>query len=169
MSVTVGPVSARIAAPSPLVYQMLSAIGQGSGQNGERAEILQQNGAELVCDFWTRVSLPGGFDRLVRTRERVTLRPPDRVEYEHLDGPVRGLTESIDLTALAGGITEMTYRGVYQSRNLLDAVRASLLVRPVMIRVMRDHFEDVRARAEARAARSRVFGRDQEARATSAR
>lgn len=157
MSVTVGPVSVRIAAPPQLVYQMISAIGQGDGRDGERAELLRRNGDELVCDFWTSVSLPVGADRLVRTRERVTLRPPDTIEYEHLDGPVRGLRETITVDHASDGGTRMSYVGSYEPRGILDHLRASLLARPVIRRVIRQHFDDVRVRAEARAARSRVF------------
>lgn len=157
--IVVGPIARAVGAPPALVYQMLAAIGTGSASNGERSEVLDRNGDELVCDFWTWVSLPGGFVRLVRTRERVTLRPPDVVDYEHLDGPVRGLRESITVTEQPGGGAWMTYLGAYEPRNLLDVVRAHLLVRPAMRRVMREHFEDVRQRAEARAARSRVFPR----------
>ncbi len=157
MSVTVGPVSVRIAAPPQLVYQMMSAIGQGDGRDGERAELLDRNGDKLVCDFWTSVSLPVGADRLVRTRERVTLRPPDTVEFEHLDGPVRGLRETITVDHDPDGGTRMSYVGSYEPRGILDHLRASLLARPVIRQVIRQHFDDVRQRAEARAARSRVF------------
>lgn len=157
MSVSVGPVSARIAAPPQLVYQMLSAIGQGDTADGERAEVIERSGDELVCDFWTTVSLPVGADRLVRTRERVRLRPPDTVEYEHLDGPVRGLRETITVFPDPDGGTRMTYVGSYEPHGILDHLRAILLARPVIGRVIRQHFDDVRQRAEARAARSRVF------------
>jgi hypothetical protein len=157
VSVSIGPVSTRIAAPPALVYQMLSAIGQGHGRNGERTEVLQRAGDELVCDFWTRVSLPGGVDRLVRTRERVTLRPPDTILYEHLDGPVRGLRETICVSPDPDGGTRMTYEGSLEPDGFLDRLRVRLLARPVIGRVMRQHFDDVRERAEARAARSRVF------------
>ncbi len=158
--VRIGPVSCAVAAPAALVYQMLSAIGQGPQTDGERSEVLERDGDVLVCDFWTRVTLPGGVDRLVRTRERVTLRPPAKVEYVHLDGPVRGLQESIALTAVADGRTRMTYSGIYQPRGPRDALRAYLVARPVIVRAMRRHFEDLRQRAEARAMRSRVFPRE---------
>lgn len=157
MSVSIGPVSSRIAAPPPLVYQMLTAIGQGDGRNGERAEVLRRAGDELVCDFWTTVSLPGGVDRLVRTRERVTLRRPDTVLYEHLDGPVRGLRETICVSPDPDGGTRMTYTGSFEPDGFLDHLRVLLLARPVIGRVIRQHFDDVRERAETRAARSRVF------------
>jgi hypothetical protein len=159
VSVSVGPVSARIAAPPQLVDQMLSASGPGDTGDGERAEVLERNGDELVCDFWTCVSLPVGADRLVRTRERVRLRPPDTVEYEHLDGPVRGLRETITVFPDPDGGSRMTYVGSYEPRGIIDHLRARLLARPVIQRVIRDHLDDVRRRAEARAARSRVFPR----------
>jgi hypothetical protein len=156
MSVTVGPVVARIAAPPELVYQMLSAIGQGEAQDGERAEVIEQHGDVLVADFWTRVRLPAGSGRLVRTRERVTLRPPDRVECEHLDGPVRGLRETITVGPDPAGGTRLTYIGLYLPRGALDHVRARI-AGAVIRRIVRQHFDGVRRRAEARAARSRVF------------
>ncbi len=155
--VDVGPVTIEIAAPPALVFQMLAAIGQGAQQHGERAEILEQRDGELVCDFWARVSLPIGRDRLVRTRERVTLHPPDRIDYEHLDGPVRGLRESILIGTTAAGETRLTYTGTYEPSGFVDRLRAILLARPAIHRAMDAHFADVRTRAEARAKRSRVF------------
>lgn len=155
--VAVGPVTVEIEAPPALVYQMLAAIGQGAQQDGERAEILEAVGDEFVCDFWTRVSLPIGRDRLVRTRERVWLRPPNRVEYEHLDGPVRGLRESIVVEPTRRGGSRLTYAGTYHPHGLVDRLRATALARPAIHRAMHVHFADVRERAEARAKRSRVF------------
>ncbi|MBA3585759.1 MAG: SRPBCC family protein [Gemmatimonadetes bacterium] len=155
--IDVGPVTIEIAAPPALVFQMLAAIGQGAQQHGERAEVLEQRDGELVCDFWTRVSLPVGRDRLVRTRERVCIRPPDRIDYEHLDGPVQGLQETIVVGAGATGGSNLTYTGRYHPRGLADHLRATLLARPAIHRVMRAHFAELRERAEARANRSRVF------------
>ena len=152
-----GPVTIDIAAPTELVYQRLAAIGQGEQPNGERAEILEDHGGELICDFWTSIALPGGRDRLVRTRERVTLLPPDRIEYEHLDGPVRGLREEIRVDVGIDLGTRLTYAGVYHPTGTWDRLRAMVVARPAIHRVMRSHFADVRDRAEARASRSRVF------------
>lgn len=159
--IDVGPVTVEIEAPAALVYQMLAAIGQGAQKDGERAEILQRAGDELVCDFWTHVSLPAGRHRLVRTRERVTLIPPDRIEYEHLDGPVRGLRESITVSTTSHGTTRLTYEGTYASSGVFDYLRALLLARPAIHRAMDAHFADVRQRAETRAKRSRVFVTEQ--------
>lgn len=157
MTVTIGPVSTRIAAPPPLVYQLISAIGQGVAPDGERTDVIQRNGDELVCDFWTTVSLPLVADRIVRTRERVTLRPPDTIDFEHLDGPVRGLKETITVSADPGGGSRIAYVGTYEPRGIVHHLLAGLLARPVIRRIVREHFDDIRSRAEARAARSRVF------------
>ena len=158
--INVGPITIEIAAPPALVFQMLAAIGQGAQKDGERAEILEQRDGALICDFWTRVSLPVGRGRLVRTRERVCVRPPDRIDYEHLDGPVQGLQETITVGAGAAGGSNLTYTGRYHPRGLADHLRATLLARPAIHRVMRSHFADIRDRAEARAGRTRVFAVD---------
>ncbi len=155
--IEVGPVTTEIAAPPALVFQMLAAIGQGPQQDGERAEIVESRDGELICDFWTTVSLPLGRDRLVRTRERVRVRPPDRIEYEHLDGPVRGLAESIVVAPSATGGSTLTYAGTYHPGGILAHLGAVLFARPAIQRIMRAHFADVRERAEVRAGRSRVF------------
>lgn len=158
--VPIGPVYCRIAAPPELVYQMLAAIGQGGTRSGERSEVLSRDGNDLIADFWTCVRFPAGIERLVRTRERVTLHPPDRLDYEHLDGPVRGLRERIGTASAAGGGTVMTYVGRYEPRNVGDYLGARVVAGPMIRRVMHQHFEDLRVRAEARAARSRVFRGD---------
>ncbi len=158
--IEVGPVSRAIAAPPGLVFQMLSAIGQGTQRDGERAEILERRDGEMICDFWTTVSMPVGRDRLVKTRERVRVLPPDRVDYEHLDGPVHGLRESIIVSASKDGGATITYSGTYQPRGLLDRLRAIILARPTIERIMRAHLADLGERAESRAARSRIFAPD---------
>ncbi len=114
------------------------------------------SGDELVCDFWTRVSLHAARDRSVRTRERVSLIPPDRIEYGHPDGHVRGLRESITASTAARDTTRLAYLGTYQSSGIFDHLRALWLARPAIRRAMDAHFADVRQWAEARARRSRV-------------
>ena len=78
-------------------------------------------------------------------------------DYEHLDGPVQGLQETIVVGAGTTGGSNLTYTGRYQPRGLVDHLRATLLARPAIHRVMRAHFAELRERAEARASRSRVF------------
>jgi hypothetical protein len=153
----IGPINTDVAAPAALVFQMLGAIGQGAQRPGERAEIVERDGDALVADFWTVVTLPFGRSRSVRTREAVRLVPPDRIEYEHLDGPVRGLLESITVEPLGDRLSRLVYRGAYVSDGRLPALLFRLVSRPAVERAVRSHFVDLAARAEARAARSRQF------------
>jgi hypothetical protein len=153
----VGPIEAEVEAPALLMYQMLAAIGQGAPRPGEGAEIVERDGDDLLCDFWTTVSLPLGRSRRVRTREAVRLIPPDRIEYEHLDGPVRGLRESIVVESLGARRSRLVYRGSYPSPGRLAGIAFRALSRAAIERTVVEHFEDLRARAEHRAARSRLF------------
>ncbi len=155
----VGPISADVEAPAALIYQMLAAIGQGEQRPGEGAQILEQDGDELVCDFWTTVPIGLGRSRRVRTRESVRLIPPDRLDYEHLDGPVRGLRESIVVESLGSRRSRLVYRGTYPSPGRLAGFAFRAISRAAIERTMVDHFDDLRRRAEDRAKRSRLFGK----------
>ena len=152
----VGPVSIEVDAPAALVYQMLCAIGQGSSRPGERVEVVSRDGDELVCEFWSLVPLPVGRARVAHTREAVRFVPPDTVAYRHLDGPVRGLEETITAHPVDERRTRLEYRAVHPGGGWLARLRARL-ARPLIERVVRDHFADLKDRAEVRARRSRVF------------
>lgn len=153
----VGPIVADIDAPAPLIYQMLAAIGQGVRRPDEGAEVLERAGNDLVCDFWTTVALPLGRSRRVRTRESVRLLPPNRIEYEHLDGPVRGLTEFIEVESIGPRQSRLVYRGRYAPSGLVAEFAFRALSRAAIERTMVEHFDDLRTRAEDRARRSRLF------------
>ena len=157
--IELGPVAIEVAAPPALVFQMLAAIGQGAQTDGERAEIVEERDGELICDFWTSISLPVGRDRLVRTRERVNVRTarPDRLRASRRPGRRPARVDHGRGHGPDGDGTTMTYTGTYHPEGLVDHVRAAFLARPTIERVMRTHFADVRDRAEARAGRSRVF------------
>ena len=152
----VGPIDADVEAPVGLVYQMLAAIGQGPATGGERSQIVEADGDRTVCDFWTLVPLPIGGSRLLRTREEVRLRPPDAVEFRHLDGALRDLHERITVRALADRRTRLTYAALYRPATVLHRI-GFWLARRVIERTVAEHFASLRQRAEARASRSRVF------------
>jgi hypothetical protein len=153
------PVSVEVDAPAPLVYQMLAAAGQGTRGPDERVEVRTREDGRMVADFWTRVPLPAGRSRMVRTREEVQFRPPDRIEYRHLDGPLRGLVESIAVAPVEGAPrrSHLRYEATFPRAGWLHLVLFRLIVRRMLRQTIAAHFEDLRARAEARARRSRVF------------
>lgn len=159
MKLTINPVSVEIDAPVGLVYQMLAALGQGPMRRGERVEVRSRAAGHVVADFWTRVPLPLGRATLVHTRESVELHPPDRVDYHHLGGALRGLAESITAEPIARHPwhTRLVYRAELQGVGLGRCLLLRLVGQPVLRRAMQEHLADLKVRAEARARRSRVF------------
>ena len=157
----IGPIQSHIDATAPLVYQMLTAIGQGAQQPGERADLVERTPTGFIYDFWSTIQVPILGPRSVRTREAVQLIPPDRIDFEHLDGPVSGLRETITVEAVGGRQTRVVYVATYRPPSLLRAIVFRLIGRRVISVAVRSHFADVRVRAHRRAHRSRVFSQVQ--------
>ena len=152
-----GPITAEVEAPAALMFQLLAAIGQGAPQPGEAARVLHRDGESLVCEFVTSVPLPLGWTKRVRTTEAVHIVPPDRIEFEHLDGPVRGLRETIVVEPMGPRRSRLVYRGTYPPAGRIAGYAIRLLSRGSIERAVAQHFDDLRGRAEQRAARSRLF------------
>lgn len=153
----VGPITAEVEAPQALMFQMLAAIGQGAPQPGETATVLDRDGDALLCEFVTSVPLPLGLTKRIRTMEAVRIVPPDLIEFEHLDGPVRGLRETIVVEPLGPRRSRLVYRGTYPPPGRFAGYAFRLLSRRTIERAVAQHFHDLRGRAEQRAARSRLF------------
>jgi hypothetical protein len=152
----VGPVWVEIEAPASLTYQLISAIGQGPQRPGDGARVIARDGNDLTCEFSTPISMPLGRSRLVRTREAVRIVPPDTVLFRHLDGPLRGLSETITVRPLTERRTRVTYLGAYPVSGARAWLRV-VIARPIIKRVVSEHFVKIKGQAEARAARSRVY------------
>ena len=144
-----------IEAPRELVFQMLSAMGNGSikGSEGEGARVIERKAVDhLIVEFRTRA---GG--RMWRTVEEVRLYPPTRLTFHHLEGPLDHPEESFDLKE-KGGATELRYRGEFDYRlRLLGWLIARFYIRPRYDQAIKDHLQHLKEAAEARAARSHVF------------
>jgi hypothetical protein len=162
MKIAFKPLTVDIEAPPGLLYQMLSALGHGPIRPGERVEVRSREADRVVADFWTRVPLPLGRAAVVRTREEVIFHPPDRVEYCHLDGPLRRLAEQITAEAVLAHPrhTRLVYQAEMPDAGLARYLLLRLVGQPLLRRTMRAHFGDLKLRAEARARRSRVFAEE---------
>ena len=148
-----------IAAPRPLVFQMLSAFGRGHlpGDDGESSRVLEREGDRLTVEFFTKEGR-----RRYRTVEEVTLFPPERIAFRHLEGPLHHSSEEFLLAEVADE-TELSYRGDIQCRMAwlpgVGWLIARFYVRPKYDRVIRRHMERLKMAAQARAARSHIFHR----------
>ena len=148
-----------IDAPRALVFQMLSAFGRGHlpGDEGESSKVLERDGDQLTVEF---ITMEG--KRSYRTVEEVTLFPPERITFRHLEGPLHYSSEEFRLEEASGG-TELSYRGDIRCRLAwlpgVGWLIARFYVRPKYDRVIRQHMERLKTAAEARAARSHLFRR----------
>jgi hypothetical protein len=154
-----GPITIRIAAPRDLVFEIIGAPYLGRTPRGSGIEVLARSDALVIAAHHTRVHF-----YTARTIEAIEFEPPTRVGFTHLTGPVPHAVEQFALEDLDGA-TDLRYSGeVGIDFFVLGRIAARYWVRPQWERTVREHLEDLKQRAELRAAR----GRSRESGATSA-
>ena len=159
MKVKLTDLKVPIKAPRELVFQMLSAIGKGTlpGAQGESSRVLRRDGDTIIAEFLTRSGR-----RVYRTVEEVKLYPPERMTFRHLDGPLHFAEEEFRL-AEVDERTELGYWGEIEYRVPLLPGLGWLIgrfyIKAKYDALIRAHTKNLKAAAEARAARSHVFRR----------
>jgi len=145
-----GPITVRIAAPRELVFEIIAApyLGRTPGTSG--IEVVARNDALVVAAHHTRVHF-----YTARTVEVIDFESPTRVGFRHLTGPVPHAVEEFTLEEIGEG-TELRYAGELGiDFFVLGRIAGRYWVRPQWERVVREHLEDLRQRAEQRATRGR--------------
>jgi len=144
-----GPLTVRMEAPRDLVYEILSAPYAGRAKD-ESIELLAGDGSVVVAAHLTKVHFYEA-----RTVEAIELEPPTRIGFRHLTGPVPEAVEEFRLET-AGGVAEVHYEGTLGIDFFwLGRVAGRRWVVPQWNRVVADHLEEVKAKAEQRAERAR--------------
>jgi hypothetical protein len=87
-------------------------LGKTPRALADKLKVLEREGNRVVAAHFTPVF---GGRRRARTIEAVTFTPPSLIEFELLDGPVRGVAETFELAA-AGDGTQFTWQGQLDSR-----------------------------------------------------
>ena len=142
-----GPITATIRAPRELVYEVISAPYLGRSR-APGLEILARSEHLAVARHHTKVHFYTS-----QTTEIVELTPPTRVSFRHLCGPVPHALEELVLEQTDAG-TELRYSGELGiDFYILGRIAGRYWVRPQWERVVAAHIEDLRQRAEAKAAR----------------
>jgi uncharacterized protein YndB with AHSA1/START domain len=150
-----GPIVKRIAAPRELVFEVLNAPYTTRAPRGSGVEVLVSSDSLVVAAHHTKVHF-----YTARTVEVVDFEPPSRVGFTHLAGPAPHAVEQFTLEELGDG-TELRYGGeVGIDFFILGRLAARHWVRPQWERAVGAHLDEVKDRAEQRAAarRSRAGG-----------
>jgi Polyketide cyclase / dehydrase and lipid transport len=143
-----GPITVRIGAPRELVFEIIAAPYTGRTPAESGIEVLARGEDLVVATHHTRVHF-----YTARTVEVIDFEPPTRVSFRHLTGPVPHAVEEFVLEESGGG-TELHYGGELGiDFFILGRIAGRYWVRPQWERVVRDHLEDLRQRAEQRAKR----------------
>jgi hypothetical protein len=146
-----GPITVPIDAPPELVFEVIAAPYLGRPPGGSGIEILAKSGDLVVATHHTPVHF-----YTARTVEVVDFESPIRVGFRHLIGPVPHAVEEFRLRESGGG-TELHYGGELGIDFFaLGRIAARHWVRPQWERVVREHLDDLRQRAEERASRHRA-------------
>jgi hypothetical protein len=141
-----GPITVPIAAPRELVFELISAPYLGRGPAGSGIEVVAGSDELVVAAHHTPVHFYTS-----RTVEAVEFDPPARVGFRHLTGPVPHAVEEFTLEEVDGA-TELRYHGELGiDFFVLGRIAARQWVRPQWERVVREHLDDLKLRAEQRA------------------
>ena len=145
-----GPIEVRIAAPRELVFEIVEAPYRGRGPSGSGIDLLARGDSLVVAAHHTKVHFYEA-----RTVEAVEFERPTRIGFKHLTGPVPHAVEEFALEDV-GGETKLRYSGeVGIDFFVLGRVAGRRWVRPQWERTVREHLEDLKQRAEQRAAAHR--------------
>ena len=142
-----------------LAFEVITAFGaaQAAGPGSSRVLRTERDDGALLVEFHSHVPALRGGRRTVRTVERVTLHPPERVEFEDVEGPLPVLRDRFGFVE-AEGCTDFRYESTFALKgSVLGWLVGRLYVRPLLGRFMREHVEELRSAVESRASRSRTY------------
>lgn len=134
-----------IDAPRELCFEVVAAAGKRLEKHSDE---------EWVVEFVTQTG-----NRDIRTVELLTLDRPRSIHYEHLEGPLRKVDETMGFVPTGGDGTLVTYGGTFSvGMGPVGWVIGLLRVKPLFDRLVKEHLEQAKEIAERRAARSMLYG-----------
>jgi hypothetical protein len=111
-----GPQTVQIAAPRQLVFDLIAQpyLGRTTRAMQDKVQVLERGSDMVLATHRTPVRSPLPGRRLVAvTVETVRFRPPERIDFRLVRGPVPYVVETFTLTEDPGhpGGTRLTYTG----------------------------------------------------------
>ena len=105
------PVEVHIHADRRLAFQVLTAFG-GQQDDGSSSTVLQDAGDRKLVEFHSLMPTPRDGGRFYRTVEWVTLREPEEIRFEGVEGPLDLLHDRFLLRDV-GGCTLFRYESTF--------------------------------------------------------
>ena len=137
---------------------MLGSFRRGRAPRGsaESTRLICEDGDVKTVESRTKA---GPFT--YTTIEEVTLFPPERIAFRHVEGPLDFCEEEFTLKDTPEGGTLLSHRGsfIWKRIPLFGWLGGVIYTRPMYHAVIRKHLSAVKHAAEARASRSHVFRR----------
>lgn len=151
------PAEVHIHADRRLAFEVITAFGANGPLSQGSSTVLERHDDQLLVEFHTLVQGPFGRRKVYRTVERVTLRPPEAVEFEGVEGPLRRLRDRFVFVE-EGGCTRLRYESeIGLGWGPIGWLAGRLLLQPIMQRFMRKHLVEMKETVEARAKKSLAY------------
>jgi hypothetical protein len=150
-----GPLTVEIDAPRDLVYEQLSApyLGRTPRETAATLEVIERGSDMVVARHFSKVAFYTS-----ETVESVRFEAPGHISFRHLRGPVPHAVEAFELAERNGG-TELVYTGELGIDFwALGNLAGRYWVTPTWLGIVRQHLEEVKTAAEARAEARRRRG-----------
>lgn len=142
-----GPLTIAIAAPRDLVFDVISApyLGRTPRALERKFHVVERGEDMVLAEHFTDV---GRF--VTTTLETVRFRPPSRVDFRLVRGPVPHVVERFELREIDGG-TELEYSGELGTDLWAFGRRWAAAVAPRWEKAVQSSLSAIRAEAERRA------------------
>ena len=147
----------RVQADRRLAFQVLTAWGAAGPDGRPNATVLEKTGDRVLCEFHTPVKAFFGLEWVYRTVEWVTVKEPERIQFEAIRAPLPVLLCLWSLDQWDECCVFKYDATIALHGSLLGWIFGILFIRPMFKRMMREHLVELKTTIETRAARSRVF------------
>ncbi len=150
------PVECHIHADRRLAFQVLTAFG-AKQEDGSASRVLADEGHRKLVEFVTPIPSARHGSRTYRTVEWVTVREPEEIRFDGIEGPLALLRDRFVLLDEVG-CTRFRYESTIGLRgSVVGWLVGHRRVRPTLQRFMRRHSRQLKATIETRARQSRVY------------
>jgi hypothetical protein len=158
--------SVHIHADRELAFEMVSALGTGTGQGGvslqPMSKVIEKHEDRMLVEFTTPLKL-WPISVTWKSTEWVTSKKPTSIDFELVPargivrGALRQLSDHFEFEK-EGNCTRMTYRSRFGMRWSIGGwVLGKVLIGPIIKDHMVEHLGEVKELVENRARRSRIY------------